>query len=49
MSISSAILSRRVFVDTSAYYALTDQHDSRHGQAFTFDRHFAQYGFRVVD
>jgi predicted nucleic acid-binding protein len=33
MSISSSILSRRVFVDTSAYYALTDQQDNRHADA----------------
>lgn len=33
MSRAEAFISRRVFVDTSAYYALTDPRDARHAQA----------------
>jgi uncharacterized protein len=41
MSIPSSTLSRRVFVDTSAYYALTDRRDSRHANAQEIARRLA--------
>lgn len=35
---------RQLFVDTSAYFALTDRRDEN----FAFDHHFAQYGFSLL-
>jgi predicted nucleic acid-binding protein len=42
MSILSSSFSRRVFVDTSAYYALTDSQDSRHASAQEIARRLAE-------
>ncbi len=41
MSFLSSTLSHRVFVDTSAYYALTDRRDSRHANAQEMARRLA--------
>lgn len=55
MSQLLSLRTRRVLVDTSAYFALADDNDRHHDEAiavlpfaFTFDQHFSQYGFTVL-
>jgi predicted nucleic acid-binding protein len=41
----------RVFVDTSAFYAVLDRDDANHGgvrEAFCYDKHFREQGFGTI-